>query len=34
MMLVGRTARVSVKHEIDKRDGVTIQAEVVGVAGL
>lgn len=33
-MLVGGVARVKVKHSIDKRDGVTINAEVSGVTKL
>ena len=33
-MLVGGVAKVKVKHSIDKRDGVTINAEVSGVTKL
>ena len=33
-MLVGGVAKVKVKHSIDRRDGVTINAEVSGVAKL
>lgn len=33
-MFVGRSARVNVKHKIDERDGVTILAEVAGVAKM
>lgn len=33
-MLVGGVARVKVKHSIDKRDGVTINAEVSGITKL
>lgn len=33
-MPVGNVARVKVKHSIDKRDGVTINAEVTGVTKL
>jgi hypothetical protein len=33
-MLVGQVATVRVKHSIDKRDNVTIQAEVAAVARI
>lgn len=33
-MLVGQTALIRVAHSIDKRDGVSIQAEVKAVAAL
>lgn len=33
-MLVGQVAKVKVSHSIDKRDGVTIQAEVKAVLPL
>jgi hypothetical protein len=33
-MFIGRSARVVVKHEIDNRDGVTIQANVVAARPL
>jgi hypothetical protein len=33
-MLVGGMAKVKVKHSIDRRDGVTINAEVAGVTKL
>jgi hypothetical protein len=33
-MMVGGVARIKVKHSIDKRDGVTINAEVSGVTKL
>lgn len=33
-MLIGGVAKIKIAHSIDKRDGVTIQAEVKAVAAL